>query len=52
MAANVMAEILRDNPRNFWSSRAWSLSVTDQVGQVLFAIEVKGIDAAALKETA
>ena len=40
MAILYMAEILRDAPNQFWRSKPWSVTVADQNGLQLFAIEV------------
>jgi hypothetical protein len=46
-AAQLMGQLLRDDPDMFWNGEEWRLDVTDDRGLVLFSLLFATVDAAA-----
>ncbi len=46
-AIATSGEMLRDGPEGFWSSRPWSVSVTDDKGLVLWELFMDGFESGA-----
>jgi hypothetical protein len=42
-AVVVLAQLIRADPDEFWRDGAFRLTVTDQVGLVLFALDLSGV---------
>lgn len=51
-AAQLMGEMLCDDPDAFWNSEEWHLDVTDERGLILFSLLFAAIDAAAQRPAA
>ena len=44
-AIRTAGELIRDVPEGFWSTRPWSVTVTDAAGHVLYEIFLDGVSA-------
>lgn len=42
MAIQTCGELMRDGGATFWGTRPWKVTVSDEVGLMLFTIEVVG----------
>jgi hypothetical protein len=47
MAIKTVGEMIRGSEDAFWGSRPWTVTVTDDVGVILYEIAVDGFAAAA-----
>ena len=42
MAARSFGELIKDYSSEFWSTKPWSMTVTDDAGLTLFVLEMHG----------
>lgn len=49
-AARLLGEMLRDNAHDFWAQKSLRLIVTDHQGLILFALDLSGIEAPAVRQ--
>jgi hypothetical protein len=49
MAIRTCGQMMQDAPEGFWSSRPWSVTVTDDKGLVLWEIFMDGVASAAMQ---
>ncbi len=42
-AARSFGELIKDQGLEFWSTRPWSITVTDNAGLILFVLEMHGL---------
>lgn len=45
-AIKTCGEMLRDSPEGFWGSRPWTVTVTDDVGLILWELAMDGFASA------
>lgn len=48
-AVMILAELLKDDPEEFWRDRSFKLTVTDDEGLTLYILDVSGVASAAVE---
>jgi hypothetical protein len=51
-AARVLAELVKDDPEDFWANRSMKLIVTDRPGLILFVLDLSAVEAPAVRRQA